>query len=394
MLVGGLAGLSCTAETFHTRPGDAMERALRRLAPGDTLVLAEGVYRQPIVPTRSGTAEEWITIRAEEDGKAVIDATGDDAAVRHNGARFIRLEGLVFRNAENGPQAEQGMVQVGNDWSLHRCVMQHAHGAGLGIAGVQRVAVVDCVIAHNGQIGVGLSDSHDVLIKDTVLAHNNAGYDTRAQLTAHGLSEAVEHDGRWYTNPAWEAGGIKVCNCNDVTLDSVEAYGNFGPGLWADYSNVDVTFVDCYAHDNLSVDEPWQGIGILIEYNADGPITVSRNRVSGNAGAGILIAESRHVGVTENQIVDDELEFRDMDRPEASLGEVEVSRNTFRRAAVTTSLGHWNPRSASTKGLRIEQNTWSPTVRYQWADHEYTGLTSVQQALRVESQSVVDDSGE
>lgn len=393
-LLAGLAAWPCAAETVYAKPGDALNRVLSGMEPGDTLVLAEGVYRGAIEPTRSGTTEAWITLRAAEDGKAVIDATGNDATVRHNGTRFIRLEGLVFRNAENGPQAEQGMVQVGSDWALHRCTIEGARGAGLGIAGVERVTIIDCVIAHNGQIGVGLSGSRDVLIKDTVLAHNNPGYPTRRELTRHGISEAVEHEGRWHVNPAWEAGGIKVCDCDDVTLDTVEAYDNHGPGLWADYSNVDVSFINCYAHDNKSVDEPWQGIGMMVEYNAKGPITVRGNRVSNNEGAGLLIAESRNVSVTDNQIIDDELEFRDMDRPEASLGEVEVTRNTFRRAAVTTSLGHWNARSAQTKGLHIQQNHWSPAVRYQWGDEVFQDLSSVQYTLGVELESVAENSDE
>ena len=56
--------------------GDAwatFARAFRALSPGDTLVLADGVYRQSILPKRSGEPGRPITIRAQNDGGAVID---------------------------------------------------------------------------------------------------------------------------------------------------------------------------------------------------------------------------------------------------------------------------------------------------------------------------------
>ncbi|MEL7087377.1 MAG: right-handed parallel beta-helix repeat-containing protein, partial [Planctomycetota bacterium] len=345
-------------------------------------------YPMTVTFGRSGTAGQPITLRAVNPGRVFIDAAGRDATLLHEGKTHVEIVGLVFENAANGPQAEQAMTRPGSYWTLRDCKFQNASGAGLGLSDVRHVRLINCVIQRNGQIGAGVSGSEHVLIQDSVIAHNNRGFDTEAQIDAARITEKVKHDGRWFTNPAWEAGGIKISSSTDVTLDNVEAHGNHGPALWADYACRDITITRCHAHHNRSVNEGWQGMGIMVEYNADGPITVSHNRVESNEGVGLGIAESRRVLVEHNHLVDDELEFRDMDRPEASLGPVVVKDNTFERSAVTTSLGEWDRWSGIAKRLTIDQNRWVGGVRYEWAGEIFGDLEAVNRVLGFEKSSV------
>ena len=377
-------GFPADAFTYRVGSEAALQRALGRAGPGDIIEVNDGRYRVTVTFARSGTAEQPIVMRARHTGRAIIDASDRDAGILHGGKAHIEIEGMVIENAANGPQAAQAMVRSGSYWTLRHCTIRNATGAGLGIEDVERVRVFDCLIQHHGQIGAAVSGSRDVLIQDTVIAHNNRGFDTQEQIDAARITEKIEHAGRWYTNPAWEGGGIKVSSSTGVTLKQVTAHDNHGPALWVDYACSDITITGCNASHNRSLNEGWQGMGVMVEYNAHGPITVEGNRVEANEGVGLGIAESRNVRVTRNHLIDDELEFRDMDRPESSLGPVRVDHNLFERSRVQTSLGEWDRHSGRTKQLTIDHNRWLDGVRYEWGGSTYRDLAAVQEALGFE----------
>lgn len=91
-------------------------RAWKDLYPGDTLVLLDGVYKQSLRPgVRNGEPGKPITIRAKNDGKAVIDGdlNGDGAgdiitaqfgetwtgeSGQNPVGNYFTLEGVVIRN--------------------------------------------------------------------------------------------------------------------------------------------------------------------------------------------------------------------------------------------------------------------------------------------------------
>ncbi|MCB0064756.1 MAG: hypothetical protein KDE19_21680 [Caldilineaceae bacterium] len=71
------------------------------LQPGDTLILLDGVYTQPLEPNgRNGTAEEPITIRAQHDGQVTID--GEDVRIPvHLYRDYYVIEGITARNGNH-----------------------------------------------------------------------------------------------------------------------------------------------------------------------------------------------------------------------------------------------------------------------------------------------------
>ncbi|MEM8738562.1 MAG: right-handed parallel beta-helix repeat-containing protein [Planctomycetota bacterium] len=377
---------SARAFTFQVKNERELTRALARLRPGNTVLLADGVYRTSLRLTRSGTADEPILIRAAHPGRAVIDAAGLPTALEHNGQTHIHVDGLVFRNAQNPPQAEQAMVRAGNHWTLRGCTFEHATGAGLGLPGVRHVRVLDAVVQHNGQIGIAVSGSQHVLIRDTLIAHNNDGFDTEAEIDRARIAEKVPHRGRWYTNPAWEAGGMKISSSTDVRLERIHAHDNIGPALWADYNNRDVLFLDCHVHHNRNLVEGWEGIGIFVEYNAQGPIAVRGCRVEANQGPGLAVAESRHVTLENNYFIDDELEFRDMQRPGTMFQHITATDNVFERAVVQTSLGTWDPDSGAVKSITLERNHWRGEAVFRWGGQTFRGLDEIRRHLGFENQ--------
>jgi hypothetical protein len=92
-------------------PLATFNRAWELLYPGDTLILLDGVYRQTLKPgKRNGTADAPITIRAKNDGKAIIDGEGvripvdiGDTWTGESGqnpvGRYFVVEGIVAKDS-------------------------------------------------------------------------------------------------------------------------------------------------------------------------------------------------------------------------------------------------------------------------------------------------------
>ena len=88
------SGLS-EAEAWAT-----FDRAWQALYPGDTLILLDGVYLQSIIPNqRNGEPGRPITIRAKNDGEAIIDGQHQRVPVHLESKKYYVIEGIVAINS-------------------------------------------------------------------------------------------------------------------------------------------------------------------------------------------------------------------------------------------------------------------------------------------------------
>jgi hypothetical protein len=84
-------------------PGDDLDRKVRNLGAGDTLLLRDGLYYGSLpIAGLHGKARATITIKAEHDGKAIIDGRGNAIPLNIRDSSFLTIEGLVARNG--GPE--------------------------------------------------------------------------------------------------------------------------------------------------------------------------------------------------------------------------------------------------------------------------------------------------
>ena len=191
--------------------------------------------------------------------------------------RNIALRGLVFRDAGNF--AQSGGVVLGTGWHADHCTVEGNNAGGMRLGG-DSILVDHCIAQYNGFWGISGSGDNDTL-QDCIVRGNN----------------------RKRFPPAWDGGGGKFTKTHHLRVIRHTSYENIGPGIWLDGDNSDYSIADSNFYGNRGLNEDWEGSGICLE-NGPGPGVVSNNNIYSNTGAGILVAESEHVSVESNVLVD------------------------------------------------------------------------------------------
>jgi parallel beta-helix repeat protein len=297
---------------------------------------------------------------------------------RWSTAQYITVRGLVFRYAANF--AQRGGVRTDTGWRIEDCTVEWNNAGAVNVMGDHAV-LLRVTVQDNGFSGIG-GGGKDILIKDCVVRRNNRkGFPV-----------------------GWDGGGGKFVGTDGLRIEGHTSYGNTGPGIWLDWDNTRFSISGCTVYANYGLTADWEGLGIFIE--ASGPGRVAGNVVYSNTGAGIGIAESREVVVEDNTLVDNAvgLELRAMEgRDGHELTACSIRRNRFaawrsqfgggRGAAIATSLGTWNNKSAIARKLSLDGDFFdSPrgAVILRWGSEEFITLNDVRSALALEKTGALE----
>ena len=190
------------------------------LQPGDRLLLLDGIYTESttgvVQPNiRNGEPGKPITIKALNDGKAVIDGEGRDIPVRLGenwgpdgpiGDWFV-VEGLVARNGT----LSSIRLEHANHNVLRRVSAYDAdpddNSLAIGIAWSDHNLVEDCVAAGTGRYMINVFTSSDNTIRRC-------------------FTMWQQWDGRHFCGVSWPNGNnVGVYNSSNTTVENVIAYG-------------------------------------------------------------------------------------------------------------------------------------------------------------------------
>jgi hypothetical protein len=101
-------GNDSNAGTSEATAWATFNRAWQDLYPGDTLVLLDGVYYQSLNPNkRNGQPDKPITIRAKNDGQAIIDGQYERTPIQLGNTwpgpigNYFVIEGIVAQNSDH-----------------------------------------------------------------------------------------------------------------------------------------------------------------------------------------------------------------------------------------------------------------------------------------------------
>jgi len=283
----------------------------------------------------------------------------------------VHVKGIIFRYAANF--AQRGGVKAWNGWRIEDCTVEWNNGGGLGIDG-DDVVILRVTSQDNGFSGIG-GGGRNGLVKDCVVRRNNRkGFPV-----------------------GWDGGGGKFCGTEGLRIVNHTSYDNTGPGIWLDWDNRNYVIEYCTCYANHGNQHAWEGMGIFTEAN-DGQGRIVNNVVYSNTGSGIEIAESQHVLVEGNVLVDNgaHIGLRAMEgRAHHKLEDVTIRGNRFKQwrgAAIATSLGRWGPGSVSERKLAIDGNIYDPPEGkplIAWGGQKLGTLEEVRSVLRLEEKGSV-----
>ena len=129
---------------------------------GDTVFLMDGVYNTSLYVTNSGTADAFITFKADQCATPIIEGPGvgpteDDQAngVGSAEAEYIRFEGIVARGWNIGfgngwaGGVESEEVSNGN-WEIEHCISYSNGRTGFTFFSAANFTLKHSISAHNG----------------------------------------------------------------------------------------------------------------------------------------------------------------------------------------------------------------------------------------------------
>lgn len=159
--------------TSAADPWKTFNRAWIDIYPGDTLVLMDGTYYQSLNPNkRNGQPGNPITIRAQNDGKAIVDGQYQRLPVKIGDtwpgpiSSYFVIEGIVARNSSG-----QVITVTNGDNNIFRRISAYnantdANTSALSIQqGSDNNLVEDCVVSGTGRKMIQIYQSNGNTIR-------------------------------------------------------------------------------------------------------------------------------------------------------------------------------------------------------------------------------------
>jgi MYXO-CTERM domain-containing protein len=170
-----LAASTADAATLYVSPtGDAasdcatrptacsLATAASAAAAGDTVVLMDGIYQEPLYVANSGTNNAWITFEADECATPILEGEGsgpnDDVqstGVGSEEAEYVRFRGIVARGWNigfgNGWAGGTESDEVSNGhWEIEYCAAYSNGRTGFTFFSAEGFHLANSISAHNG----------------------------------------------------------------------------------------------------------------------------------------------------------------------------------------------------------------------------------------------------
>lgn len=140
-------------------PFGRIQTALEAAAPGDTVTLRPGTYRERLSTVRSGTAEAPIVVRGSGARDAVlITAAGRVVTVAH--AHFT-LQGVVI-DGQYGASDTMRVETAGHSFTLRDAEVRRSMHDLIDLAGPHNVLIDRSVIHHALNAARGRTDAHGI----------------------------------------------------------------------------------------------------------------------------------------------------------------------------------------------------------------------------------------
>jgi parallel beta-helix repeat protein len=360
--VDGSVACSDAGPGTQATPYCTIGRGAKAAQPGDTVMVAPGVYREDVRPPRSGTSSSPITFQASGPGVTVqgsTDVTDPTSWSRGAGDAWVRaftaavptqvfVDGGRLAKATSSSATTTGSfffdaansrfyVDVGGDNpGLGHTVEASSRKYGFSLSGRSWVAIDGFDIRYQNSYGVRVSGGSNVALSNlTVTASASAGIYLETPNTDSSVvgSEVSSSLGR----------GIKLSGVSGATLAGNDTHDNGDHGTSLTNSSANVIRGNA-SHDN-AVPGRRQAVGIDL-YGSDG------NVIRGNT-----LYHNQDSGMNTRSGSDDTLVVRNISFGNGDHGFDTVGGALRTRYVSNTSYGNYKD------GFSIEGSSTGTTVR-------------------------------
>ena len=294
--------------TSETEPWATFNRAWLDIHPGDTLILLDGVYYQTLNPNkREGEPGNPITIRAKNDGQAIIDGQYQRIPVQigktwvpHNINEYFVIEGIVARNS-----SENAVFYL---FGAHNNVLRRVsaynantdtNSTAIMIAEGDGNLVEDCIASGTGRKMIMVFKGEYNVIRrcfanweqwDGRNWHDEWPWGDGIQLYTSG-NNIIENSISYGHNPTW---AISVF-CTGVDCSNNKILGSMAINAGRDHQNNLITWGDIRPQPSTAPPDkvrrfgwPLQRVGFVIKGGHTINNTLFQDNVAwGNAGVGL-----------------------------------------------------------------------------------------------------------
>lgn len=241
------------------QPWKTLQGALRRVQPGQTILVMNGEYRElkaagiaHYTVDRGGTAGNWVKIAAAPGHSPTIVASQGSGLSIH--APYVEVSGLTVRGSG---------FDRNNNW-----------GIGIAVTGTHHVRVVGNRVSNMPVTGISATDSSNFQLIGNDIAYNSFW----SPLQGSGISV-------WHSRNLGH--GADSAGYHDRIVGN-RVYGNENKVYSSHYSDQRIT----------------DGNGIIVDSNEEtgysGRTLIANNLVYNNGGRGIVVWRSSRVDIMHN----------------------------------------------------------------------------------------------
>lgn len=304
----------------ETQPWQTMQYAVTQASPGDLLLVGDGVYEGPVVMTKSGTPDAYITLKSVNHLGAkveVVDGTGNADGIKA-AANYLIIDGFEIYDPAPG---------IGH------------HGNGVTVYNNHHVIIRNNRIHDFGGSGVQAAHFDHVTIENNVI-YNNAKYNPNQN---SGIS-------------MWQARAVDGAPGYHAIIRNNRSYGNINLVLDGGRTR---------DGNGILIDDFWNSTGDELNVIFPHRTLIENNLCYDNGGKGIQVFKSSHVDVFNNTAYHNNHDEQNPGTWRAELsvayGNDTVWRNNIGVAKTGTGILEWN------RGILIARGgttVWEHNITY------------------------------
>jgi hypothetical protein len=217
---------------------------------GDTVILKDGIYHEPLHPENSGTPDAWITFQADECALPIIEGPGEattnndggaaPSGVASNTGTYLRFVGIVSRYWDSGftnGWTGAGTTNSNGHFQYINCIGDGNSRTGMVLYSAPGITVRECISAHNGGSPTDSWSSGIQLYavqgtpEENIIERNVSFENTDAQKNSDGSGFIVDQYTRGATflnNLAFGNGGscIRLTRSDNTRMINFSCYHN------------------------------------------------------------------------------------------------------------------------------------------------------------------------